>query len=120
MKKITSIDTGFQGNGNHLINEKKNGKKIKEVAALRYSPDKDRAPSIVALGKGEAAEKIIEAAQKSEIPIYEDKELAHTLNALHIGDEIPPELYEVVAQILVFVSRVDSSYGELYGSNKKR
>jgi len=106
--------------GHKCIVEKKYTKKAKEAAALRYSPDKNRAPSIVALGKGEVAERIIETAQKSDVPIYEDKNLAHTLNALHIGDEIPPELYEVVAQILVFVSKVDLSYGELYGSNKKR
>ena len=97
-----------------------NGKKIKEVAALRYSPEKGKAPSIVALGKGEVAEKILETAEKSDVPVYRDTTLAHALNALHIGDEIPPELYEVVAQILVFVSTVDSSYGELYGSDKKR
>lgn len=100
--------------------EKRDGKKIKEVAAIRYSPDKNKAPSIVALGKVEVAEKIIETAKNNDVPIYEDKNLAHTLNALRIGDEIPPELYEVVAQILVFVSKVDSDYGELYGSDKKR
>ncbi len=100
--------------------EKNNSKKIKEVAALRYSPEKGKAPSIVALGKGEVAEKIIEAAEKNDVPVYEDVSLAHALNALHIGDEIPPELYEVVAQVLVFVSKIDSSYGELYGSDKKR
>lgn len=99
--------------------EKSNRKKIKEAAALRYSPDNDIAPSIIALGKGKAAERIIEAARKSDIPIYEDRDLAHTLNALRIGDKIPSELYEVVAQILVFISKVDSSYGELYESNKK-
>ena len=90
------------------------------MAAIRYSPDKNKAPSIVALGKGEVAEKIIETALDNDVPIYEDKNLAHTLNALRIGDEIPPELYEVVAQILVFVSKVDSKYGEIYGSDKER
>ena len=100
--------------------ERKDSKRIKEVAAIRYSPDKNKAPSIVALGKGEVAEKIIETALDNDVPIYEDKNLAHTLNALRIGDEIPPELYEVVAQILVFVSKVDSKYGEIYGSDKKR
>ncbi len=99
---------------------KNTDKKIKEVAALRYSPDNTKAPTIVALGKGEVAEKILETAKKSDVPIYEDSSLAHTLNALKIGDEIPPELYEVVAQILVFVSQMDDSYGELYGSIEKR
>ena len=99
--------------------EKRNIKKIKEAAALRYSPDKNKAPSIVALGKGEMAERILETAKKSDVPIYEDSNLAHTLNALSIGDEIPSELYEVVAQILIFVSKMDSSYGELHGSIEK-
>lgn len=85
-------------------------KKIKEAAALKYSPEKGRAPEIVALGKGEIAEKIIEKALESDVPLYEDATLAHTLNYLQIGDEIPEELYEVVAQIMVFVSQLDSSY----------
>jgi len=93
-------------------------KKIKEAAALKYSPEKDGAPRIVALGKGEIAEKILEAAWENDVTIYEDAQLAHTLNKLRIGDEIPPELYEVVAEILVFVSRLDKSFGEKYGPEK--
>lgn len=99
--------------------ENKESKKIREAAALRYSPDKGNAPTIVALGKGEMAERILETARNSDVPVYEDQNLAHTLNALNIGDEIPPELYEVVAQILVFVSKMDSSFGELHGKIKK-
>ncbi len=91
-------------------------KKIKEAAALKYSPQKGGAPEIVALGKGEIAEKIIEKAIESDVPLYEDATLAHTLNYLKIGDEIPQELYEVVAQIMVFVSQLDSSYKEKWDS----
>lgn len=86
--------------------------KIKQVAALKYSPDDNSAPQIIGLGKGETAEKILEKARENNIPIYKDDELASTLNAFDIGDEIPPELYEVVAQILVFVGNIDKSYGE--------
>lgn len=95
--------------------DKQKDNKIKEVAALTYSPDKEGAPTIVALGKGEVAERILEEARKNDVPVYEDENLAHTLNALNIGDEVPPELYEVVAEVLVFVSRLDSSYGEKFG-----
>ena len=84
--------------------------KVKEVAALKYSPDKNKAPEIVALGKGEMAERIIATAKESNVPLYEDAELAHTLNHLKIGDEIPSELYEVVAQVLVFVSKLDNGF----------
>ena len=53
------------------------------------------------------AEKIIEKAQESSVPIHRDDKLADTLSRLDIGEMIPPELYEVVAEILVFVDAVD-------------
>lgn len=101
------------------MNDKKEEKKIKEVAALRYTPGEDTAPKIVALGKGEIAEKILEKAKENDIPVYQDNELAHTLNAFNIGDQIPQELYSVVAEILVFISSLDESYGEKYGTKKQ-
>lgn len=79
---------------------------VKEAAAIQYEPG-ESAPKIVALGKGSIAEKIIETAQENDIPIHQDPKLAQMLNLLKIGDEIPPELYEVVAQILIFVSDLD-------------
>jgi flagellar biosynthesis protein len=99
--------------------QEKRDKKIKEAAALKYSPEDGGAPTIVALGRGETAERMLETAKNSDVPVYEDAGLAHTLNALNIGDEIPPELYEVVAQVLVFVSRLDNNYGEKYGYDGK-
>ncbi len=88
-------------------------KKMKEAAALRYDPEKGGAPEIVALGKGEVAERIVQKAKENDVPLYEDAKLAHNLNYLHVGDEIPRELYEVIAQILVFVNGLDDSYGRL-------
>ena len=95
-------------------------KKVKEVAALKYSPDKNKAPQIIALGRGEAAEKILEKARENDVPVYEDKELAHTLNKFSIGEEIPQELYDVVAEILIFVSNLDRSFGDKYGIKKQK
>ncbi|HHW00040.1 MAG TPA: flagellar biogenesis protein [Clostridiaceae bacterium] len=89
---------------------KKNRKQIKEAVALKYSPFEDKAPKIVAAGKGEIAEKIIEKAEESNVPICKDTELAHALSALNIGDEIPPELYDVVAEILIFIDSLDRKY----------
>ena len=85
-------------------------RKIREAAALKYEPETG-APRIVALGKGEIAEKIIETAGQNDVPVYKDESLAHTLNTLSLGEEIPPELYEVVAEILVFISNLDKSRG---------
>ena len=80
--------------------------KIKQAVALSYNPDED-APKVLAAGKGKLAEKIIEKAQEADVPIHRDEKLADTLSRLDIGDMIPPELYEVVAEILVFVDAMD-------------
>ena len=76
------------------------------AVALGYNPG-DEAPRIIAAGKGELAQKIIDKAKESDIPLHKDEKLAATLSKLEIGDTIPPELYEVVAEILVFVDRMD-------------
>ena len=81
-------------------------KKIKQAIALEYNPEED-APKVVASGRGLLAEKIIEKAKESQVPTYKDNKLASTLSKLQIGDMIPPELYEVVAEILVFVDDMD-------------
>ena len=80
--------------------------KDKTAVVLSYEPG-DSAPKILATGKGHIAEKIIEEAKKNNVPFYQDNKLAETLSALEIGDAIPPDLYEVVAQILVFVDGMD-------------
>ncbi len=87
-----------------LAEEKKD--KIKQAVALSYDPEDD-APRVIASGKGALAERIIEKAQESAVPVHRDDKLADTLSRLEIGDMIPPELYEVVAEILVFVDAMD-------------
>ena len=78
----------------------------KTAGALSYE-EGDKAPKILATGKGYVAEKIIEAAKEENVPIHKDEKLAGTLSKLEIGDYIPKELYGVVAEILVFVDRVE-------------
>lgn len=73
------------------------------AAALKYTHGEDRAPKIVAKGQGALAEKIIETARKYGIPIKEDKALVEILSSLDLYQEIPPELYRAVAEILAFV-----------------
>ena len=91
--------------------EKREVKGIKQAAAIKYSPDSGKAPKIIALGKGQIAEKIMEKAKEHEVPLYTDPNLAEVLNTMRIGDEIPEDLYEVVASVLVFVSSLDKKYG---------
>lgn len=81
-------------------------KKVKQAVALEYNPE-DNAPKVIAIGRGALAEKIIEQAKQADVPIHKDDKLADTLSRLQIGDMIPPELYEVVAEILMFVDSMD-------------
>ena len=80
--------------------------KPKQAIALEYDPS-DEAPRVIASGKGALAERIIEKAKEADVPIHRDDKLADTLSRLEIGDMIPPELYEVVAEILIFVDSMD-------------
>jgi len=85
------------------------GKKVdihKRAFALKYNPA-ETAPKVVAAGRGYLAEKILEKARDHNIPTYADPTLAEELAKVDIGDSIPPELYEVVAQILVFIGNLD-------------
>jgi flagellar biosynthesis protein len=74
------------------------------AVALHY--DKKGAPRVVAKGKGSIGEKIIEIAKAHDIPIEENEVLAGALAKIELGDEIPPELYKAVAEVLVFVLRL--------------
>ena len=86
--------------------------KEKTAVAVAYNPG-EVAPKILAVGKGEVAERIIETAKENDVPFYQDNKLAETLSRLQIGDTIPPELYEVVAEILDFVDDMDRMKGKL-------
>lgn len=86
--------------------------KKKQAVALEYAPN-DEAPKIIAAGKGVVAERIIEKAKEENVPVHRDDKLADTLSRLDIGDYIPPELYEVVAEILVFVDQMDKLRGKV-------
>lgn len=92
-------------------------KKPKTAVALMYDPDED-APKVVATGKGALAEKIIEEAKNAKVPVHKDSKLASTLSKLEIGEMIPPELYEVVAEILVFVDQMDKIRAKIDAKKK--
>ncbi len=80
--------------------------KRKKAIALRYTVGRDRAPVVVAKGRGELAERIIEIARREGIPVVEDRHLVEALLRIEVFEEIPPVLYEAVARVLVFVQEV--------------
>lgn len=79
----------------------------KVAAALRFDPETDAAPEIVAVGQGHVAETILEVAEAAGVVIYKDPPLARALGQLELGSHIPPELYRAVAEVLVFVYDLD-------------
>ena len=90
----------------NIWGQREKKEKAKTAVALKYESG-DVAPKIIATGKGAVADRIIEKGKEADVPFYKDDKLADTLSRLEIGDMIPPELYEVVAEILVFVSDMD-------------
>ena len=81
----------------------------RQAVALRYAAKKDVAPRLVAKGRGYLAEKIIELARLHNIPIRHDRKLLQILSRLDLEQEIPPEVYRVVAEILAFIYRLSNS-----------
>ncbi|MGI5879529.1 MAG: EscU/YscU/HrcU family type III secretion system export apparatus switch protein [Syntrophomonadaceae bacterium] len=82
-------------------------KLLDKAVALRYNPDQDEAPVVVAKGRGYIAERIREIARESGVLIKEDRQLADYLMALDLYEEIPAELYPVIAEILAFIFRMN-------------
>lgn len=79
----------------------------KAAVALRYDVDRDKAPLVIATGRGAVADEILRIAEDNKIPLYEDPELAKLLSKLELDVEIPPELYTLVAEVLFFVYKLD-------------
>lgn len=102
----------YKNTGEPVTTEAKGGQRQKTAVAVAYEPG-ERAPKIIATGKGYTAERIIEKAKEENIPFYRDDKLAKTLSKLEIGEMIPPELYEVVAEILVFVDDMEKLKSKL-------
>lgn len=79
---------------------------LNETLAVALHYDQQGAPLVVAKGKGTIGAKIIEVAKAHDIPIEQNEVLAGALSKVEIGDEIPPDLYKAVAEVLVFVLRL--------------
>jgi len=90
------------------INE---NKKENSVVALKYE-NGFKAPKVIAKGSGYIADKILEVAQENDVFIHTDENLAENLNKLELGADVPPELFEIVAQIYIFADKIDTILGE--------
>jgi len=96
----------------YVERRRRQGRKAQEAAALRYDPERDSAPNVAAAGRGAVAQRIVELARGAGVPVYKDEKLARALSQLRVGEQIPQELYQVVAEVLAYIARMDSGYGK--------
>jgi len=77
------------------------------AVALRYVRRQEEAPRVVAKGRGTLAERILQIARERGIPVHRDADLTEVLVRLDVGELIPPQLYEAVAEILAYLYRMN-------------
>jgi flagellar biosynthesis protein len=80
------------------------------ATALGYTPGEDPAPRVLAAGRGKIAQQIIDLANTNGIPIREDPILSAALSTIDINEEIPPELYAVVAEVFAYIYRIQGKH----------
>jgi flagellar biosynthesis protein len=81
--------------------------KTQKAVALKYDKETQKAPKPIASGKGEVAKKIIQKAKEFDIPIFVNEALVDSLCELKIDQEIPPELYNAVVEVFVWLVKND-------------
>lgn len=78
----------------------------RRAVALAYREEDDAAPRVIAKGYGEIAERIIEEAERQGIYVHDAPELVALLMNLNLDEQIPPSLYQVIAELLVWVRQI--------------
>lgn len=99
-------------------NLKQPGTPQKSATALKY--DGKSAPTIVAKGHGDLAEDIIALAREHGVLIHQDDELNRLLGQLQLGDNIPKELYVVIAELIAFSYVLQGKFPEQWQNIHQR
>jgi flagellar biosynthesis protein len=87
----------------------------RRAVALRYDPAQENAPVLIAKGKGYLADKIIELAREHGIHVQSDPALVELLMEVDLSEQVPPQLYKVVAKVLTTVYRVNQDLAKKRG-----
>jgi len=87
--------------------QKHNENKLKGAVALGYNAENDNAPKLLAKGKGDIAEEILEIAMKNQIIVRKDEILFRSLYELEVGSEIPIKFYNIIAELIAFVYKIN-------------
>ena len=89
-------------------------KKVREqqaAVAIGYDTDAHAAPKVLAAGYGEVAKSILALAKENNVHIHNDTQLAQLLAQVPVGQEIPEEAYQLVAELLAFLYSMDQKMG---------
>lgn len=81
---------------------------MKKAAALKYDQTNSNAPALIAKGTNKVAQKILALAKEHDISIFENRALVDSLLNLEIHEEIPPRLYQAVAELFSWLMKVES------------
>lgn len=87
------------------------------AVALQYDHQPSSAPKVLASGQGDLARKMIAAARAAGIDIVEDADLMEILGRVPVGESIPPELFQAIAEILAFIYRINGRYAQEIGAH---
>lgn len=82
----------------------------KGAVAIGFIEELDDAPKVLAKGYGKIGEEIIAIGKENDIMIREDELLMESLSRLEIGEKVPPKLYQVIAELLAYVYKVENKY----------
>ena len=102
-------------NNARSMKRKPNSESRQSAAAIEYPEGRRTTPRVTAHGRGEMAKRIIEEAKRAGVPIREDAALVELLLQLDLNEAIPPELYQAVAEILVFIYRLNATWKREHG-----
>lgn len=91
-------------------------RKDRRAVALRYQQEVDAAPKVIAKGQGLLADRILELANEAGVPITENASLTEVLVKLDLDTIVPPEMYQVLAEIFAWAYQQDRSYRARGGS----
>ena len=78
-----------------------------KAVALKYKAYEDMAPKVVAKGRGELAERIIQKAKEFDVPLFQNEELADMLLNVEVGEEVPPKMYEAVVEVFIWLYKLE-------------
>ena len=81
-----------------------------KAAALKYDTTTQKAPKVVASGRGNIAEKIIQKAKENDVALFSNPELVSSLLDVDLDSEIPMELYQAVAEVFGWLMKQEVKY----------